>query len=86
MRPPGKTKHLKEDGDSVLPLPEGRKVMNMSEERLICISCKKDISNSRGSVRFKCPECSKYEIIRCRHCREIAAQYKCPECGFTGPN
>jgi len=33
-----------------------------------------------------CPKCGKYQIIRCKHCREIVAKYKCPECGFVGPN
>jgi hypothetical protein len=39
-----------------------------------------------GVVKFLCPKCSKPEIIRCKHCREIVAKYKCPECGFEGPN
>ncbi len=58
----------------------------MTEKKLVCISCKKEISNSQGTVKFLCPNCSKYEIIRCQHCREIATKYKCPECGFYGPN
>ncbi len=52
----------------------------------ICISCKVDVANSKGGVLFDCPNCGKFKIIRCRHCREIAAKYKCPECGFVGPN
>ncbi|PIN79833.1 RNA-binding protein [Candidatus Woesearchaeota archaeon CG10_big_fil_rev_8_21_14_0_10_34_8] len=50
-----------------------------------CISCNKKRTNSIGSVVFPCPKCAKYQIMRCKHCREIAAEYKCPECGFTGP-
>jgi len=50
-----------------------------------CTSCKKSIENITGSVIFNCPECGKYEIIRCTHCRKIASKYKCPECGFVGP-
>ncbi|MEK6932747.1 MAG: zinc finger domain-containing protein [Nanoarchaeota archaeon] len=53
--------------------------------RLKCLSCKKEI-NEPGSVNFKCPSCSDYKIVRCRHCREIAAKYVCPLCSFTGPN
>jgi Zn-ribbon RNA-binding protein len=51
-----------------------------------CISCKKDITNDNGSVKFMCPGCGKYEIIRCTKCRQIVAKYTCPECGFIGPN
>lgn len=52
----------------------------------VCTSCKKDISNDTGNVNFNCPSCGKTQITRCRHCREIAAKYKCVECGFEGPN
>ncbi|MFO7711339.1 MAG: zinc finger domain-containing protein [Candidatus Woesearchaeota archaeon] len=51
-----------------------------------CISCKKDITNDEGSVIFMCPGCNKYEVVRCKHCRQIVAKYECPECGFIGPN
>ncbi|MEM4245138.1 MAG: zinc finger domain-containing protein [Candidatus Nanoarchaeia archaeon] len=55
-------------------------------KRLICNSCKKEIINERGSVRFKCPNCGDVEIIRCEHCRSIGARYKCSGCEFEGPN
>jgi len=55
-------------------------------EKLSCNSCKMDIANNPGNVSFKCPNCGKYTIIRCKHCREIVAKYKCAECGFEGPN
>ena len=51
-----------------------------------CISCKKNIMNNQGAAVFLCPSCGKQEIVRCKHCREIATKYKCPSCGFTGPN
>lgn len=51
-----------------------------------CSSCKTRIVNIEGSVTFKCPSCGKSEIVRCVNCRKIASKYKCPECGFTGPN
>ncbi|MEK6940853.1 MAG: zinc finger domain-containing protein [Nanoarchaeota archaeon] len=51
-----------------------------------CISCNIELTNLAGSTRFKCPNCGKKEIIRCVHCREIAARYKCEECNFEGPN
>lgn len=51
-----------------------------------CISCKKNIVNQHASTRFQCPSCSKYEIIRCGHCRSIVAKYICPQCNFVGPN
>jgi len=56
------------------------------KDKIICGSCRLDIANSEGAVTFKCPSCGKSEIVRCRHCREIAAKYKCSECGFVGPN
>ena len=58
----------------------------MTNKELTCISCKKKIVNQVGSVRFMCPNCGKYEIVRCPHCREIAVRYTCVECGFSGPN
>ena len=59
--------------------------MKMAEE-IYCSSCKKRIANDTGTVTFMCPKCGKAEIIRCKHCREVAAKYECPECGFKGPN
>ncbi|MBL7054235.1 RNA-binding protein [Candidatus Woesearchaeota archaeon] len=58
----------------------------MAEEKFVCLSCKKRITNTLGTTRFKCPNCAKSEIIRCRHCREIVAKYKCALCNFEGPN
>jgi LSD1 subclass zinc finger protein len=58
----------------------------MVEEQLRCGSCKAIITNIEGSTKFQCPNCGKSTIIRCKHCREIAAKYKCQECGFEGPN
>jgi len=53
-------------------------------EKLFCTSCKKRVEE--GAAKFLCPECGKYNIVRCKNCREKAAKYVCPECGFTGPN
>ncbi|MFA6888607.1 MAG: zinc finger domain-containing protein [Candidatus Woesearchaeota archaeon] len=50
-----------------------------------CISCKKNQINCTGTIMFKCPQCGKFEIVRCKKCREIATPYVCPECGFNGP-
>jgi Zn-ribbon RNA-binding protein len=58
----------------------------MSDEKPVCSSCKKRIANLKGTTRFMCPKCGKTEIVRCGHCREIVAKFKCPECGFLGPN
>jgi predicted RNA-binding Zn-ribbon protein involved in translation (DUF1610 family) len=58
----------------------------MPKEKLLCSSCKKNIANSKGAAVFKCPNCSKTEIVRCVHCRKIAAKYICPQCSFEGPN
>ena len=55
------------------------------EKIIKCISCKREISES-GSVTFKCPNCAKHVITRCKYCREIASKYVCPSCNFSGPN
>ncbi len=60
--------------------------MEENKLNISCASCKQKIANMHGSVRFMCPNCGKHEIVRCRHCREISSKYKCPECGFDGPN
>lgn len=57
-------------------------VINMTK----CLTCKVSLINNKGAVKFLCPNCGKYEITRCGKCREIVAKYKCPECGFEGPN
>lgn len=51
-----------------------------------CTSCNTSLANDQGATSFLCPGCGKYEIIRCKKCRETAVKYKCPECGFIGPN
>ena len=53
-------------------------------EQAICITSKEKLGV--GSTSFLCPNCSKVTIHRCFHCRELAARYKCPDCGFEGPN
>ncbi|MBS3166660.1 DUF1610 domain-containing protein [Candidatus Woesearchaeota archaeon] len=53
---------------------------------LICNSCKVPIANQRGVVKFKCPNCGDFVIIRCKHCRELGSKYLCQKCGFSGPN
>ncbi|MFH0868449.1 MAG: zinc finger domain-containing protein [Candidatus Woesearchaeota archaeon] len=58
----------------------------MEKEKLVCSSCKKNIANSKGTAVFNCPNCGKQQIIRCMHCRKIAAKYICPACNFEGPN
>jgi predicted RNA-binding Zn-ribbon protein involved in translation (DUF1610 family) len=58
----------------------------MKETERICSSCKIEITNVDGTVQFNCPNCGKTKITRCKNCREIVAKYKCPECGFIGPN
>jgi len=55
-------------------------------EREYCISCKKLVVNESGNAKFNCPSCSKYRIIRCKHCRKTAIKYRCPSCNFEGPN
>ena len=49
----------------------------------VVASCKKSIANMQGTAKFLCPGCGKREIVRCNHCRRIAAKYTCHECGFS---
>ncbi|MGA1822620.1 MAG: zinc finger domain-containing protein [Thermoplasmatota archaeon] len=56
----------------------------MSENRNRCTSCGIPLSGSKD-VRFNCPNCGNTTIGRCAGCRDQAANYTCPECGFTGP-
>ena len=58
----------------------------MTSEKTVCGTTKQDIANDQGNVRFLCPKCGDYEIVRSRHAREIVAKYVCPKCGFEGPN
>lgn len=52
----------------------------------VCSSCKKDVGSDTGTAIFLCPNCGKTEVVRCSHCRKLAARYTCAECGFSGPN
>ncbi len=56
------------------------------EKKPKCLSFNKPITNDRGSVQFDCPSCGKYKIVRSSQARKTVAKYKCPNCGFEGPN
>jgi Zn-ribbon RNA-binding protein len=58
----------------------------MTEEKLVCSSCKQRITNDSGRVIMACPKCGEETIIRCSRCRKLAVKYKCSKCGFEGPN
>jgi len=59
----------------------------MTKDKVInCTSCKVEVANLNGSVIFDCPNCGKIKIVRCVDCRNKSIKYKCPECGFEGPN
>ena len=53
---------------------------------LACTSCNVRITNLTGSVKFNCPKCNKFQIVRCTHCRKVISPYVCPSCNFKGPN
>jgi len=53
---------------------------------LLCTSCKVNVVNLPGSVKFSCPKCGKSTIIRCPGCRKTGAKYRCDKCSFEGPN
>ncbi|MDP6641990.1 MAG: zinc finger domain-containing protein [Candidatus Nanoarchaeia archaeon] len=58
----------------------------MTELKTVKSSSGEEITNEKGSTKFKCPNCSKYTIVRSLHERKIATKYTCPECDFSGPN
>ena len=68
-------------GQPVIPEKKAKPI-----ELKICSTCKKDSTNEEGTVDFPCPACGQAIIVRCPHCRSIAAPYTCPKCGFIGPN
>ena len=53
-------------------------------EVIRCNSCGVTLSE-KGDVSFRCPNCGKAIIGRCRNCRDQSVEYVCPECGFVGP-
>ncbi|MBM3200063.1 DUF1610 domain-containing protein [Candidatus Woesearchaeota archaeon] len=55
-------------------------------KKLTCSSCRREIANDKGATKFLCPNCGKYQIVRCFNCRELGSKYKCPSCNFEGPN
>ena len=55
-------------------------------KELNCNSCNVKIVNMAGAVKFKCPKCSEFELVRCAHCRKLVSKYTCPNCQFIGPN
>lgn len=56
----------------------------MDKIKLICNSCKTDITTVDNSTYFPCPNCGN-RIVRCGKCRKESTTYKCEECGFVGP-
>ena len=60
--------------------------MEAEEQSKRCGSCNTSVVNDNEATRFMCPNCGKFEIIRCGLCRKTVTKYKCPECGFEGPN
>ena len=56
----------------------------MAAKLILCTTCNEKMDD--GSTSFKCPKCKDTDIHRSFHCRQIAAKYVCPGCGFEGPN
>ncbi|RJS85302.1 DUF1610 domain-containing protein [Candidatus Bathyarchaeota archaeon] len=61
----------------------------MSESRKlrmpVCTSCNRIIPPDTNATKFPCPNCGQIIIWRCEKCRQFGRQYRCPNCGFTGP-
>ncbi|MCD6575723.1 MAG: DUF1610 domain-containing protein [Nanoarchaeota archaeon] len=52
--------------------------------KLVCTSCKIDITTVENSTKFPCPGCGNL-IVRCGKCRKTSTPYRCENCGFVGP-
>ncbi|MFX0060699.1 MAG: zinc finger domain-containing protein [Candidatus Hermodarchaeota archaeon] len=51
-----------------------------------CTSTNKVITpTDHGTVRFLCPNCGAFKIIRSSKARKFGIRYKCANCGFEGP-
>ena len=57
----------------------------IKSEKMNCISCGTDVRAKENWVKFECPKCGEYEILRCSTCKALSNPYKCPKCGFEGP-
>ncbi len=47
-----------------------------------CSSCGR---TTEDYTEFKCPNCGKASIVRCKSCKENINKYACRECSFEGP-
>ena len=71
------------------PLSAKDKSLSISDQAIQaekCDACNVSLVNDTGAVKFPCPNCGKSVITRCSKCRKIVAKYRCPLCGFEGPN
>jgi predicted RNA-binding Zn-ribbon protein involved in translation (DUF1610 family) len=51
-----------------------------------CSSSKKPVSpDDVGTVRFLCPNCGNFTIVRSSQSRSLGNPYLCHNCGFKGP-
>lgn len=51
-----------------------------------CSSCQNQISpDDLGVVKFNCPHCGEFPVVRCSKCRNLGNTYRCYNCGFIGP-
>ena len=48
-----------------------------------CTSCGTEVMDRY--TEFKCPNCGKTDIIRCKSCRVLGTKYICDACGWKGP-
>jgi len=58
----------------------------MEKKIVKCISTGTSVTNDKGSAIFNCPGCRKHKIVRSYNARQTSVKYKCPACGFIGPN
>ena len=58
----------------------------MEELKIVKSNSGEEITNEKGSTKFKCPNCGKTQIIRSLKERKLATRYICSNCSFSGPN
>lgn len=50
-----------------------------------CGTCRIRLIGQENFVKFPCPSCGEFTVVRCSRCKRLSNRYTCPKCGFEGP-